>query len=154
MRRLYAVLFLWLVAFSAWAQPVQQAQHIKEIVQAKDQETLWTFLLRFPSSFEAQVYYGLILSALAGLLASWAYKWSQGQADGFKHFSPKYVVQQFLWLNGITLTLIMTTGFTTDSGEFFGWMSVLSSGALSGWAGEVKVAWTPQQRAQNGANGG
>lgn len=101
-------------------------------------ESLGVFLLRLPFSFEAQVFYGLGLSGLAGAIGSWLWKWSQGLADG-SHFTMKYVVGQLLWLAGSSIAAIMTVGFETADGVFFGWLSVLWAGGFAGFSGEVKI---------------
>lgn len=114
-------------------------------------ETLWSFLLKLPASFEAQVFYALFLSGALGSLASWVWKWSNGHASP-NHYDLKYTFAQVLWLAGSAVAAIFTVGFSTPTGEFFGWLSVLWTGALAGFGGEVKnerPVWTSDQRAQN-----
>lgn len=126
-----------------------EAQKIAEI---KATETLWTFLGKLPGSFEAQVFYGLVISGLVGIIASWLWKWSKGEATGVSHFTLRYGISQVIWLVGSAIGAIFTIKFSTDSGEFFGWLSVLWAGALAGFGGEIKtekVEWTPEQRAAN-----
>lgn len=101
-------------------------------------ESLGVFLSKLPSSFEAQVFYGLVGSGLLGIIASWLWKWSQ-QLAGLDHFNPRYVIGQVLWLGGASVAAIMTVGFQTEDGVFFGWLSVLWTGALAGFSGEVKI---------------
>lgn len=113
-------------------------------------ESLFVFLKRLPAAFELQVFYALFGAGLAGALASWLWKWTQGASIGIGHFTPRYILGQTLWLAGSSIAAIATVGFTTTSGEFFGWLGVLWTGALAGFSGEVKVdrkEWTPAQRA-------
>lgn len=123
----------------------------KKIAQIRADETLWQFLVKLPSSFEAQVFYALVLSGAAGLIGSWLWKVSQGQAD-FRHFTGRYCLAQLLWLIGSSIAAIFTVGFQTEDGVFFGWLAVLWSGGFAGFSGDVKVkearqAWTDEQRA-------
>lgn len=113
-------------------QPIAQ-------IKAQGTESLWDFLAKLPTSMEAQVFYGLVLSGVVGLLASWAWKWSQGNADGVHHFTVRYVIGQALWLIGISIGAIFTLGFTTPDGVFVGWLFVLWTGGFAGFSGEIKV---------------
>lgn len=139
------------LALLAWIAPSfgLEASKISEIKPGPGQESIMVFLRRLPSSFEAQIFYGLFCSGLAGAVASWLWKWSNGQA-GLAHFTLQYGTKQLLWLAGSAIGLIMTVGFQTPSGEFFGWLDVLVTGAAAGFGGEVKVdrkPWTPEERA-------
>lgn len=110
----------------------------KKIAQIKADETLWSFIVKIPTSLEAQLLYALVISGLIGMIASWLWKWSQGQADS-SHWTKKYVIGQLLWLVGSSVTAIFVVGFQTEDGVFFGWMSVLWAGAFAGFSGDVKV---------------
>lgn len=134
MKRLFAAVMLLLVPISAFALDAQKIVEIKG-----GSETLGQFLGKLPTSFEAQVFYGLVLSGLVGMIGSWLWKWSQGVAQGLHHFTVKYSVGQLLWLIGSSIGAIETVGFQTDGGEFFGWMSVIVTGGFMGFSGEVKV---------------
>jgi hypothetical protein len=123
----------------------------KKIAQIRSEETLWHFLAELPVSVEAQIVYGYSLAGIAGSVGSFLWKWSQGMADR-THWSPRYFVGQILWIIGSGVGAVMTVGFTTDSGEFFGWLAVLTTGALAGFSGDLKVKerrepWTDDQRA-------
>lgn len=126
---------LLLLASSVLADP-GTAQRIVEMKGGG--ESLGVFLSRLPSSFEAQVFYGLFGSGVAGMIASWAWKWSKQQA-GVDHFTTRYILGQVLWLGGSSVAAIMTVGFQTEGGEFFGWLSVLWAGGFAGFSGEVKI---------------
>ena len=115
-----------------------QAQKIKEIVDISH-ESLFDFLTKLPTSFEAQIFYGLAGAGVLGLIASWLWKWSQGEANGFHHFTFRYAIGQVLWIIGSAIGAITTIEFSTASGEFFGWLSVLWTVALAGFGGEVKI---------------
>lgn len=142
-----------LAALLWWVAPAGalDAQHIAEIKQGSN-ESLLEFLRRFPASFEAQLWYGLFGSGIVGALLSYAWKWYQGVANG-SHWTPRYVVGQMLWLGGSAVLAIVTVGFTTPDGQFFGWLSVLWAGGFAGFSGEVKFkekarqAWSPEERA-------
>lgn len=141
---------LLLAPTSALALEAQKIATIKG-----DTQTLWQFLAALPKSFEAQIFYALFLSGVVGAIASWLWKWSQGNA-GLKHFNLKYTIGQVLWLAGSAIAAIFTVGFSTESGEFFGWLSVLWLGAMTGFGGEVKTerpVWDAQTRAAQGPPG-
>lgn len=127
-----------------------------KIQEIKATETLWVFLLKLPASFEAQVFYGLVGSGIVGALSSWLWKWAKGEAAGVGHITLRYGLGQVLWLIGSSIGAIATVGFMTPAGEFFGWLSVLWTGALAGFGGEVKTekkVWTDEERAANAAKG-
>ena len=131
-----------------------EAQSIKEI--KGQHETLWAFILRLPLSFEAQVFYGLFFAGVCGAATSWLWKWANGNAEGIHHFTLRYTIGQLLWLAGSAIGAITTVGFATETGEFFGWLSVLWTGALAGFGGEVKNTkrpWTLEQRAEKESKG-
>lgn len=133
-------LLMWALLIAAapvWGA-VEEAQKIAEL-RAAPRENIWQFFSALPSSFEAQIFYGLAISGLTGLIASWLWKWSQGMADGLAHFTPKYVIGQVLWLIGASVAAVATVGFQTESGEFYGWISVLWTGAFAGFSGEMKT---------------
>lgn len=147
------VILLAILAFMT-DSPALEASKIAEIKGAGS-ESLLVFLKRLPGSFEAQVFYGLFGSGVAGSLASWLWKWAQGDSSGLHHFTLKYTLGQTLWLAGSSVAAIATVGFTTQSGEFFGWLSILWTGALAGFGGEIKVdrkEWTPAERAAKGTS--
>lgn len=126
-----------------------EAEKIAEIRQTS--EGFGDFLLRLPFSFQAQVFYALSGTALLGALGSWLWKWSQGATSGWRHFTCRYIVGQVLWIIGGSLMTINTVEFHTESGEFFGWMSVIITGGFMGFSGEIKTgerkSWSPAERA-------
>lgn len=136
--RLIIVVILLMASAVAFGSGLENAAKIAEIKPGPGTESLLAFLLRLPTSFEAQVFYGLVLSGLIGMLGSWLWKWSKGKADGFAHFTVKYIVGQALWLIGSAAGVIAVTGFQTDDGQFFGWLMVLITGGSLGYNGEVK----------------
>jgi hypothetical protein len=145
MKKLFAFVTLILLSSTALALDAQKIAAIR----AEGHETLWTFLARIPTSFEAQVFYGLMLTGVGGSIASWLWKWAQGVA-GAKHYTLRYALGQVLWLAGSAIGAISTMGFSTDDGNFFGWWSVIWFGALAGFGGEVKnerPEWSPEKRA-------
>lgn len=133
---------------------LEDAQKVAEMARGVGkQQSLFDFLKDVPSSFEAQLFYALFGSWLSGAVASWLWKWTQGMADGLRHFTLRYFMGQVMFGVGISIAAIMTVGFQTDSGEFFGWLSVLWSGAFAGFSGETKIkpqvrkVWTDEERA-------
>lgn len=148
-----AVVLLVAVALYFWASFAlggpTDAPRINEIKQGTH-ESLWDFMGRFGTSFEAQIFYALFASGVAGSVSSFLWKWSQDMVN-WNHWSAKYVVGQLLWLAGISVAAIATVGFQTESGEFYGWLSVLWSGGFAGFSGEVKIKskWTPEQQAES-----
>lgn len=128
------IMLVTFLASHALADPSTAAR----IVELKGgSESLWVFLARLPTSFEAQVFYALFGSGVIGSLGSWLWKWSQGVADA-SHFTARYVAGQVLWLVGASVAAIFTVGFQTEDGVFFGWLSVLWAGGFAGFSGEIK----------------
>lgn len=124
---------------ASFAAPAGMNEATRIVEMKGGGESLWVFLTRLPGSFEAQVFYALAVSWFVGALGSWLWKWSQGQAEGAKHFTHQYIIGQLLYGVGVSIAAIMTVGFQTEGGEFFGWLSVLWCGGFAGFSGEVKL---------------
>ena len=55
-------------------------------------ETLWHFASDAVFSFHAQIFYALVGSGILGMVGSWLWKWSHGDAKGFHHFTHRYAI--------------------------------------------------------------
>lgn len=139
MRRL-PFMALLLAPIMAIADPAS-APKIREIKQAN--ESLWQFLSALPSSMEAQILYGLVLAGTAGLLASWLWKYSNGQVgclvDYLFREKRLRTLASVLSMVGGSLAAIAAGVFVTDSGEFVGWLNVLAWGANAGFGVDLAV---------------
>ena len=130
----------------------QTIQQIRET----EPEHLWHFLTQLPSSFEAELLYGLLLFGTLGMLASWFGKWVQGDTGGLWQYvitgNLKPTLASVFSFLGVALAAIASDIFTTDSGEFVGWLN-LAVFAFSNGAGidavvnkGKKPIWTKEQR--------
>ena len=125
-------------------------------IHASEPETLWHFLTQLPASLEAQLLVGLLLAGFLGAIASWLIKWSNDDAAGLVEYcfrnSFKRTVASVLSFLGIVFGFIALEIFTTDSGEFVGWMNVMVNGFMAGIGSDAtinkgkRVTWTEAQR--------
>lgn len=136
---LLGVLGVAFIASLAFATgPIEQAPRIAEM-RSLPKQSFWEFLNSLQDTFEAQIATALFCSGFVGMLGSWCWKWSQSSARCLQHFTLKYAFGQFLWLVGSSIAAVMTLKFQTDGGEFFGWISVITTGGLMGFSGELKI---------------
>lgn len=159
------------MGIEAWGQTVQQ-------IKASATPGLWDFVSKIPTSFEAQILYGLITAGLIGLMANWLLKWSKGEVGSLRHylFYSQYrrTILSVLTMLGTFLTAVTSGVFFTDaaavSGEmaacvkdlptpdktFVGWINVLWVGGTTGFGIDAAVnkgereVWTEEQRATKG----
>jgi hypothetical protein len=131
------------------------------IAQAKaaSPESLWTFLAALPSTMEAQVWYGLLLSGAVGIAAHYFYKWANDEIQGnlfnylFRQY-PKRTILSFSAYVAWTLSLVGTGIFTTSSEEFVGWSIVLILGLTNGYGVDSlankggRAIWDAETRAK------
>lgn len=117
--------------------------------------TLWDFLQLLPASFEAQVFYGMMLAGTLGMGMNWFVKWLRGELPCFVTYmfksSVKRTILAVLTLAGTVMTAISTDIFVADQ-VFVGWLNVLWSGATTGFAVDATLnkgtreEWTPEER--------
>lgn len=112
----------------------------QKIAELRINESALAFLLKLPSSTEAQVLYMWTFGVTLGMLFTWFSKWRFGLADA------RYFVDHYRWTIGsivaslsIGLGGIATGVFETASGEFIGWWSVLYHAGVAGAAVDWSV---------------
>lgn len=122
------------ILVAGWALALD-AQKISELKGAP-RESIWEFLGKLPSSFEAQIFYGVAIAAIAGHLASWAWKFFNRQVGCFWDYMFKEHVFRTAAALFATMSLCLTAitagVFEAPSGEFVGWFNVLWWGAQAG----------------------
>lgn len=136
-------------------------------------ESLWEFLAALPFSFDAQVFYAMMLAGTAGMLANWVVRWAKGElpclATYLFKINPRRSLLAFITYIGTALTAVMSGVFMSDAsamGEvagcvvedgtkhFVGWLNVLWSGAGTGFAIDATMnkgerqEWTAEERAK------
>ncbi len=123
--RYFILVVLLLIADGAVAL---EAQKIAEI-RAGD-ESLWAFLHRLPSSFEAQIFYAGALFSCLGMLANYFQKWLRKEIAGslvtylFIH-NPRATLLSYFTALGVFTGGISAGVFETDQGAFVGWFNVM-----------------------------
>lgn len=139
MKKLIAlILFVAPLMALAGTADAPKYREVKQIDQS-----LWNFLAALPSTMEAQILYGLVLSGIAGLLASWLWKYSHGQvgclADYLFREKRLRTLASVLTMVGTSLAAIGAGVFVTDGGQFVGWLNVLAWGANTGFGLDLAV---------------
>lgn len=108
------------------------------------------FLASLPGSWEMQLFYGLMLSGTAGMLAHYILKWARDEIKGnlFCYWiaNGKKTILSFLTFTGIAWAAAFNGAFTTEFGGFVGWKIVLSWGWGIGLAIDVIVNRTDRAR--------
>lgn len=121
-------------------------------------ESLWHFLGQLPGSWEAQVWYGLVLGGILGMLGHYIRGRSAGNISGspIDYFFRDNVWRSVASASAVAGELFAEIGaglFTTEAGIFVGWGLVIVSGIKSGYGLDSLVnkssrdAWTPEKRA-------
>lgn len=129
-----------LVADAALALDAQKIAEIK----ASGPQSLWAFLAVMPGSFEAQIFYGLVLAGTVGVVSSYVYQWLKGEIAGsLVHYlfidHVRGTLLSFAVLTGQALSAVAMGVFEGDDGLFTGWKMVMYSGVLAGFTGDVIV---------------
>jgi uncharacterized membrane protein len=123
-----------------------------------DAVSLWDYLAALPASFEAQLFYALLLAGTLGMMANYVVKWLRDELQGslFTYLFRTHVKGTLLSLTGsisLAITSIGTGIFTTDAGIFVGWSTVLWFGVTNGFAVDSiankgqRPVWNDEQRA-------
>lgn len=129
---------VWLLLLSLPVSTWAGLESAPKVSELRGNESLWAFLMRLPSSFEAQIFYGVVLFGIVGLFANYATKWLRGEIAGS--------LIKYLFLDNVRGTLLslsaaigvgiggITAGvFETASGEFVGWFNVMWIGLTNGF---------------------
>lgn len=116
---------LSLMAEVMMAQPAQKISELKS-----NGESLWTFLGRLPASFEAQIFYAIVLFGIIGMFTNYAVKWMKKQIAGslinyLFHDNLRGTLLSISTTIGIGIGAITGGVFETASGEFVGWFNVM-----------------------------
>jgi hypothetical protein len=127
------------------------------IAQVHASSTLWEFLLRLPTTMEAQIWYALVLGGVLGMIGHYVRQRSASQIEG----NPiDYFFRENAWRSigaavamAIELFGEVGTGlFTTEAGQFVGWGIVILSGLKTGYLGDSVInkgkrpEWTERKR--------
>lgn len=152
---------LWLTVLMLFFSPIvlaamEDAEKISEIKGRG--ESLWGFLERLPSSFEAQIFYAVVLFGVIGMFINYAQRWMKKEISGS--------LINYLFcenIRGTMLSISTTIGvgvgaitggiFETGSGEFVGWFNVMWVSLMNGFMWDSALnkgqrpVWTEEQRA-------
>lgn len=153
--------FGFFVALSAGAQ----GPTIAQIKFDSRQESLWAFLAKLPASFEAQMFYGVLIGGLVGMLVNYGIKWMRGEIQGsliaylFFH-NVRGTMLSFVSAVGTGIAGITMGVFTTSNGEFTGWFNLMWIAVSNGFFWDAaankgaRPEWTAQERAIRTAGDG
>ena len=135
---------------------IQQAQTIAE-AKAATPESLLHFLMQLPMTFEAQLWYALMLGGVLGMIGHYIRGRSSGNIAG----NPiDYFFRDNLWrsigaASAMAAELFAEIGtglFTSEAGLFVGWGIVLLSGLKTGYAADSlinrgsRIQWSDEKR--------
>lgn len=113
-------------------------------------ESLYAFLCALPGSFEAQLFYGLMISGTAGQFAHYALKWARDEIRGnlvcYLWINKKSTALAFFTFVGIAVTAIASGAFTGQYGGFVGWKMVFWMGVTNGFTIDAIVNKTERAR--------
>lgn len=131
------VFLLGMLAFASSFAGMDDAKKISEM-RAEGQESLWHFLGRLPSSFEAQIFYAVALFGTLGMFANYAKQWLKGQITGnllsyLFHDNLRGTLLSFSAAIGTGVGGIMAGVFETSSGDFVGWFNVMALSVMNGF---------------------
>lgn len=145
-----SLLALCMVLFTQLAfAGMENAQKIGEIKGGS--ESLISFLQRLPSSFEAQIFYAVVLFGAVGMFTNYSIKWMRSEISGslikylfFDNF--RGTMLSFCTTVGIGIGAITGGVFETASGEFVGWFNVLWISLTNGfmWDAALNRSQTAQ----------
>ena len=101
-------------------------------------ESLGHFLQQLPFTIDAQAFYALVIAGLVGMLAHYCIKWAEGEITGSLYNylfvdNPRRTVLAFMLLGGELLVEVASGMFISDTGQLFGWGTVMFSGLKSGY---------------------
>ena len=124
--------------------------------------SLWDFLLQLPATTEAQIFYGLVIGCLAGMLVHYVQKWASQEISGglldYLFFQyPRHTVLAVIAIGTWSAGEVASGIFVVD-GTFVGWALVLLSGVKTGYMGDAlinkAVPRTSSEAGQSVSNGG
>ena len=134
---------------------IEQAKTIQQI--KAQQVSLWDFLGALPASFEAQMFYGVLLGGLVGMLLNYGIKWLRREISGSLLAylfvdNIRGTLLSFVSAVGTGLAGIATGVFTTQDGQFVGWFNLMWIAVSNGFFWDAaankgtRTAWTPEER--------
>ena len=137
---------------------MQNTLKIQDIQDAQP-ASLWDFLVLLPSSFEAQILYGLLLAGATGMVSNYTLKWARSEIEGslatyLFRCHLKATLLSFSSFVGLAITSIAADIFTGNLGGFVGWANVLWFGLTNGFAVDAiankgqRVAWSDDKRVE------
>lgn len=121
------------------------------------QESLWQFLSALPGSFEAQIFYAILLGGLVGMLLNYWIKWLRNEISGslFGYLfvnNMRGTMLSFVSAVGTGIAGITAGVFETGGGDFVGWFNVLWIAVSNGFFWDAaankgeRPVWTPAER--------
>ena len=139
----------------ALAAIAEQAPRLSDKVPAFP--SLYDYLRSFPGSFEAQLFVGLLLAGIIGMMAHYALKWARGEIRGsllcYLWTSKRSTALSFFTYVGLAAGAIASGAFVTDLGAFVGWKMVFWMGITNGFTIDAianktaRAEWSPRERA-------
>lgn len=101
------------------------------VLKANTPESLTSFLAGLPGTFEAQLFYAVVIFGLLGMLANYTRRWLQDDTGGWHFFA--YLFREYPKRTMLSIFTTLATGvgmiasgvFETATGEFVGWMNVI-----------------------------
>lgn len=151
-------LMLAVLAFEVWAQAAATAAAGSQ--DLKLGQSLKQFLMNLPSSPEAQLLSGMVISGTLGICIHYFMKYLNDEPL-FKGRWKSVLASWFTFI-GWSAGCVSAGMFVTDNGDFVGWMNVLSFGLTSGLGIDAvankgfkptRMAWSPEERAAKTAAG-
>lgn len=154
--RICVLLYLWvMVPLAVVAADGLLNSNAPRIADAPPQ-SLYSFLTELPGTFEAQLFYGLMISGTGGQVAHYALKWARDEIRGnlfcYLWENKKSTALAFFTFIGIALTAIASGAFTGEYGGFVGWKMVFWMGVTNGFTIDAivnkteRVRWSPGER--------
>lgn len=111
---------------------------------------LSAFLASLPGSWEMQIFYGLMISGSAGMIAHYLLKWARDEIKGnlfcYLWENKKSTCLSFFTFVGVAVGAIATGAFTGEHGGFVGWKMVFWMGVTNGFTIDAIVNRTERAR--------
>lgn len=111
---------------------------------------LSVFLSSLPGSWEMQIFYGLMLSGIAGMFAHYLLKWARDEIKEnlvcYWITNGKKTLLSLLTYTSLAMTASFNDAFVGELGGFVGWKMVLSWGWSMGLAIDVLVNRTDRAK--------
>lgn len=138
--------------------PLAALAQAPRIAEIRGNESLLAFLQRLPGTFEAQIFYALVLFGLVGVFVNYFVRWLKKDIAGslFAYLfrdNVRGTLLSFVSAVGTGLGGISIGFFETPDGQFIGWMNTMIVAFGNGFFWDTiankgqRPVWTPEQRA-------